>query len=210
MLVMDDGWFGHRNNDDSSLGDWKVNTDKIKGGLKYLVDEVNKIGLEFGIWFEPEMISPDSELYRAHPEWAIRIEGTESSTQSRQPVCARSYHESGGKRLCIRIRWQRSFSSARIADVKWDMNRQLRRPWQQLSVSRFAAGRAVPSRYVLGPIYELQERLDHGVSRSATGKLLRRRCKILTPGMLILLVRRSGAQMIQMQLSVCLFRRELH
>ena len=52
MLVMDDGWFGHRNNDDSSLGDWEVNTDKIKGGLKYLVDEVNNIGLEFGIWFE--------------------------------------------------------------------------------------------------------------------------------------------------------------
>ena len=56
MLVMDDGWFGVRNSDNCSLGDWKVNTDKITGGLKHLVDEVNKIGLEFGIWFEPEMI----------------------------------------------------------------------------------------------------------------------------------------------------------
>ena len=83
MLVMDDGWFGVRNSDNCSLGDWKVNTDKITGGLKHLVDEVNKIGLEFGIWFEPEMISPNSDLYRAHPEWAIQIPGREA-TQSRQ------------------------------------------------------------------------------------------------------------------------------
>lgn len=73
MLVMDDGWFGHRNDDKSSLGDWFVNEDKIKGGLKHLVDEVNKLGLKFGIWFEPEMISPDSELYKAHPDWCIHI-----------------------------------------------------------------------------------------------------------------------------------------
>ena len=70
MLVMDDGWFGHRNDDSTSLGDWFVNEDKIKGGLKYLVDEVNKLGMKFGIWFEPEMISPDSKLYEKHPEWA--------------------------------------------------------------------------------------------------------------------------------------------
>ena len=60
MLVMDDGWFGHRNDDNTSLGDWSVNEEKLPGGLKVLVDEVNKIGLKFGIWFEPEMISPDS------------------------------------------------------------------------------------------------------------------------------------------------------
>ena len=69
MLVMDDGWFGKRNFDDCALGDWQVNEEKLKGGLKYLVDEVNKLGMKFGIWFEPEMISPDSELYkigRAH------------------------------------------------------------------------------------------------------------------------------------------------
>ena len=75
MLVMDDGWFGKRNSDNCSLGDWTVNTEKITGGLKYLVDEVNKIGLAFGIWFEPEMISPDSELYRKHPDWAIADPG---------------------------------------------------------------------------------------------------------------------------------------
>lgn len=75
MLVMDDGWFGHRNDDNSSLGDWQVNESKLNGGLKYLVDEVNKLGMKFGIWFEPEMISPDSDLYRAHPDWAIAIPG---------------------------------------------------------------------------------------------------------------------------------------
>ncbi len=83
MLVMDDGWFGHRNTDNSSLGDWFVNEKKITGGLKHLVEEVNKIGLKFGIWFEPEMISPDSELYKVHPEWAIHIQGREA-TQIRQ------------------------------------------------------------------------------------------------------------------------------
>ncbi len=71
---MGGGWFGKRNFDDNSLGDWIVNEEKIKGGLKKLVDQVNEIGLEFGIWFEPEMISPDSELYRAHPDWALQID----------------------------------------------------------------------------------------------------------------------------------------
>ena len=122
MLVMDDGWFGVRNSDNCSLGDWKVNTDKITGGLKHLVDEVNKIGLEFGIWFEPEMISPNSDLYRMHPEWAIQIQGREA-TQSRQqyvldlsrPEVLDYVYESVASIL----------RSANIVYVKWDMNRQL-------------------------------------------------------------------------------------
>ena len=75
MLVMDDGWFGHRNDDSTSLGDWKVNEQKLPGGLKLLVDRVNAMGIKFGIWFEPEMISPDSDLYREHPDWVISIPG---------------------------------------------------------------------------------------------------------------------------------------
>ena len=85
MLVMDDGWFGNRFDDNRALGDWVVNEEKLKGGLKYLVDEVNKLGMKFGIWFEPEMISPDSDLYRAHPDWAIAIGG-------RQPSLARNQY----------------------------------------------------------------------------------------------------------------------
>lgn len=77
MLVMDNGWFGHRNADNSSLGDWFVNENKIKEGLKALVERVNSLDMKFGIWFEPEIISPDSELYRAHPDWAIQVKGRE-------------------------------------------------------------------------------------------------------------------------------------
>ena len=153
MLVMDDGWFGVRNSDNCSLGDWKVNTDKIIGGLKYLVDEVNKIGLEFGIWFEPEMISPNSDLYRAHPEWAIQIQGREA-TQSRQqyvldlsrPEVLDYVYESVASIL----------RSANIVYVKWDMNRQL----SDLGSTYLGAEeqQELFHRYVLG-VYALQERL---------------------------------------------------
>lgn len=153
MLVMDDGWFGERNSDDCSLGDWTVNEKKIVGGLKNLVDEVNKIGLKFGIWFEPEMISPNSELYRKHPEWAIHIEGREA-TQSRQqyvldlsnPEVVDYAYESVAKIL----------RSANIAYVKWDMNRQL------CDIGSVYLNKDSQQelfhRYVLG-VYRMQERL---------------------------------------------------
>ncbi len=153
MLVMDDGWFGKRNSDDCSLGDWKVNETKITGGLKNLVDQVNEIGLEFGIWFEPEMISPDSDLYRTHPDWAIHIKGREA-TQSRQqyvldlsnPEVREHAYESVASIL----------RSANISYVKWDMNRQL----TDLGSSYLDADsqQELYHRYVLG-VYELQERL---------------------------------------------------
>ena len=79
MLVMDDGWFGERSSDSSSLGDWFVNEQKIRCGLPALVKKVNELGLKFGIWFEPEMISPVSRLYEQHPEWCLRTPGREMS-----------------------------------------------------------------------------------------------------------------------------------
>ncbi len=91
MLVMDDGWFGKRNKDGSALGDWEVNEEKIKGGLQNLVDKVNGIGLEFGLWVEPEMISPDSNLYREHPEWAIKIPGR--AKRPKPPPVKSGYHQ---------------------------------------------------------------------------------------------------------------------
>ena len=75
MLVLDDGWFGKRDSDTSGLGDWYVNEKKIKGGLANLISQINDLGMKFGIWFEPEMVSEDSDLYREHPEWAIKIPG---------------------------------------------------------------------------------------------------------------------------------------
>lgn len=153
MLVMDDGWFGKRNSDTCSLGDWIVNEEKIKGGLKYLVDEVKKIGLKFGIWIEPEMISPDSDLYRRHPEWAIHIEGRKA-TQGRQqyvldmsnPEVVDYAYESVANIL----------RSAPIDYVKWDMNRQL----SDLGSSYLSADsqQELFHRYVLG-VYQMQERL---------------------------------------------------
>lgn len=153
MLVMDDGWFGKRNSDNCSLGDWTVNEEKIQGGLKHLVEEVKKIGLKFGIWFEPEMISPDSDLYRRHPEWAIHIEGRKA-TQCRQqyvldlsnPEVVDYAYESVAKIL----------RSAPIDYVKWDMNRQL----SDLGSSYLDpdSQQELFHRYVLG-VYEMQDRL---------------------------------------------------
>ena len=96
MLVMDDGWFGARSSDNCALGDWQVNEEKLSGGLKYLVDEVNKLGMKFGIWFEPEMISPDSDLYRAHPDWAIAIPG-QSCNRIQTAVCTGSVQTGSGR-----------------------------------------------------------------------------------------------------------------
>ena len=122
MLVMDDGWFGHRSFDDSSLGDWYVNEEKLKGGLKPLVDEVNKFGMKFGIWFEPEMVSPDSDLFHAHPDWAIQIKG-------RVPGMARAQYVLDITRKEVRDHIMNSVEtilrSSNIEYVKWDMNRQL-------------------------------------------------------------------------------------
>lgn len=75
MLVLDDGWFGRRDDDNSGLGDWAVNEKKLGGTLPELVEKINARGLKFGIWIEPEMVNEDSDLFRAHPDWAFRIPG---------------------------------------------------------------------------------------------------------------------------------------
>ncbi|MCI8380927.1 MAG: alpha-galactosidase [Lachnospiraceae bacterium] len=153
MLVMDDGWFGKRNFDDNSLGDWIVNEEKIKGGLKKLVDQVNEIGLEFGIWFEPEMISPDSELYRAHPDWALQIDRREVSMCRNQYVLDLSRPEVVDY---VSEAVAEILRSANIRYVKWDMNRQLTdlgSVWLDREHHK-----ELFHRYVLG-VYELQERL---------------------------------------------------
>ena len=155
MLVMDDGWFGHRNDDSTSLGDWFVNEEKITGGLKYLVDEVNKLGLKFGIWMEPEMISPDSKLYKEHPDWAIAVKDRVGTLSRNQYVLDLSRKE---VRDCIYDKIHAILSSANIAYVKWDMNRQL----TDMGSLMLPADRQgeLAHRYVLG-VYEMQERLIH-------------------------------------------------
>ncbi len=153
MLVMDDGWFGKRSSDDSSLGDWVVNETKLVGGLPALVSKVNEIGLEFGIWFEPEMISPDSDLYRAHPDWAIQIQG-------RVPTQSRAQYVLDLSRKEIREYVYESVAkilrSANITYVKWDMNRQICDIGSSF-LDRESQDELL-HRYMLG-VYELQERL---------------------------------------------------
>ena len=153
MLVMDDGWFGNRCDDNRALGDWFVNEEKLKGGLKYLVDEVNKLGMKFGIWFEPEMISPDSELYRAHPDWAIAIPGRVASLCRNQYVLDLTRKEVRDYAYeCV----AKILRSANIEYVKWDMNRQL----SDIGSLELPADRMgeLYHRYVLA-VYEMQERL---------------------------------------------------
>lgn len=153
MLVMDDGWFGHRDSDNSSLGDWFVYEKKLKGGLKYLVDEVNKLGMKFGIWFEPEMISPDSELYKAHPDWAIQIKGRPLTLCREQYVLDYSRKE---VRDYVYGMMRKILDSANIEYIKWDMNRQL----TEVGSATLPADRQreLWHRYVLG-VYDLMDRL---------------------------------------------------
>ncbi|MGN1133289.1 MAG: alpha-galactosidase [Oscillospiraceae bacterium] len=153
MLVMDDGWFGHRNADNSSLGDWIVNENKIKGGLKYLVDEVNKMGMKFGIWFEPEMVSPDSKLYAEHPDWAIQVAGRDLTLCREQYVLDFSRKE---VRDYVYDMMKKILDSANIEYIKWDMNRQLTEVGSNaLPPER---QRELWHRYVLG-VYEVMDRL---------------------------------------------------
>lgn len=153
MLVMDDGWFGKRNSDNCSLGDWQVNNTKITGGLKDLVDKVNEIGLDFGIWFEPEMISPDSNLYQDHPDWAIQINGREA-TQSREQYVLDLSRQDVLDYVYDSVK--KILESANIKYVKWDMNRQL------CDLGSYCldqdSQQELFHRYVLG-VYALQERL---------------------------------------------------
>lgn len=120
LFVMDDGWFGERNDDRHSLGDWEVNRHKLPGGLKGICNKINALGMDFGIWVEPEMVNTDSRLYREHPEWAVDIPGqshSEGRNQRLLDLCNPEVRE------YIIESMTRVFSSADIAYVKWDMNR---------------------------------------------------------------------------------------
>ena len=122
MVVMDDGWFGKRNDDNSGLGDWYVNEEKLGGTLTKLIERVNAEGVKFGIWIEPEMVSEDSDLYREHPEWAITIPGRKPVRSRNQLVLDFSRKEVRDeifKRICAVL------DQGNVEYIKWDMNRSL-------------------------------------------------------------------------------------
>jgi alpha-galactosidase len=153
MLVIDDGWFGTRNDDNCALGDWVVNENKLKGGMKHLANEVNRMGMKLGLWFEPEMISPDSDLYRAHPDYAIKIPGRTGALARNQYVLDISRED---VRDAVYQSMFKILSEANIEYVKWDMNRALT-DLGSICLDEDRQGELY-HRYVLG-LYELQERL---------------------------------------------------
>ena len=153
MMVLDDGWFGKRDNDDAGLGDWYVNEEKLGCTLKELVDQVNDLGLMFGLWFEPEMISEDSDLYRRHPDWAMVVPG-------RNPIRGRNQLVLDMTRedvlSYIKERLFAIMDSANIQYIKWDMNRSVAAAYSSL-LPRERQGE-LRHRYVLG-LYHVMEAL---------------------------------------------------
>ena len=120
LFVLDDGWFGKRDDDHSSLGDWTVYKDKLPGGLKSLSDKIHELGMTFGLWVEPEMINEDSDLYREHPDYAVKVPGHEHSKGRDQLIL-----DLTGKEVQDNViaQMKEVFSSCRLEYVKWDMNR---------------------------------------------------------------------------------------
>lgn len=153
LLVMDDGWFGHRDSDNSSLGDWFVNEGKLKGGLTKLIERVNAEGVQFGIWYEPEMISEDSELYKAHPDWCVHVEGREQSPARQQFVIDMTRQD---VRDCIFNQMYDVLSKNNIAYLKWDYNRAITEPGSALLDARHS--KEFFHRFILGT-YELMDRI---------------------------------------------------
>ena len=153
LLVMDDGWFGHRDSDNSSLGDWFVNESKLKGGLTKLIKRVNAEGVQFGIWYEPEMISEDSELYKAHPDWCVHVEGREQSPARQQYVIDMTRQD---VRDCIFNQMYDVLSKNNIAYLKWDYNRAITEPASVMLDARHS--KEFFHRFILGT-YELMDRI---------------------------------------------------
>lgn len=120
LLVVDDGWFGKRNSDDRSLGDWEPNKSKFPDGLKPLADKINELGLDFGLWVEPEMVNVNSRLYQQHPEWVMAIKGRLHSEGRHQRILDLA-NPAVQDHLIKKM--SKLFSSANIRYVKWDMNR---------------------------------------------------------------------------------------
>lgn len=154
MLVMDDGWFGKRNDDTTSLGDWFVNEEKLKGGLGVLIDRVNALGLKFGIWYEPEMISPESELYKAHPDWCIHVPNREKSIARTQYVIDMSRKD---VRDNIYGQMKAVLSKYKIDYLKWDFNRNISEAGSALL--DYEHGEEIFHRFILGT-YEIMEKLN--------------------------------------------------
>lgn len=152
LLVLDDGWFGKRNSDNCSLGDWYVNKEKLPDGIGGLAEKVKEYGILFGLWFEPEMVSPDSDLYRAHPDWCIHIPGRER-TECRNQLTLDLSREDVCEYIIKTV--SQVLDEAAIGYVKWDMNRHM----SELGSAGLPPKRQkeMPHRYMLGLYHVMEE-----------------------------------------------------
>ncbi len=153
LMVLDDGWFGKRNSDNCSLGDWYADPQKLPAGIPSLAQKIKTLGMKFGLWFEPEMISEDSDLYRAHPDWCIHVNGRERTPGRWQLVLDLSREDVRDyvvKAICDVL------ASAPISYVKWDMNRNITEIGSDLLPAE--RQQELPHRYILG-VYDILERI---------------------------------------------------
>jgi alpha-galactosidase len=153
LFVMDDGWFGERNNDHAGLGDWYPNLQKFPHGLKPLIHYVNSLGMEFGLWFEPEMVNPDSNLYREHPDWVMNFFGRPRSEARHQLVLNMARND---VKEYIFDALDKMLSENNIKYIKWDMNRNFAEPgWPEVPVPE---QKEIWVKYVRN-VYEIMDRL---------------------------------------------------
>jgi alpha-galactosidase len=152
MMVLDDGWFGHRDSDNSSLGDWYVDKRKLPDGIGHLAEEVTKLDMKFGLWFEPEMISPDSNLYQTHPDWCLHVPERHRSLGRNQLVL--DYSREDVQKEVIKM-LSEILGNAPISYVKWDMNRNM----TEIGSAKLPYDRQAETahRYILGLYHVLEE-----------------------------------------------------
>ncbi len=154
LFVMDDGWFGARDNDTKGLGDWTANKKKLPQGIAGLAKKVNALGLDFGIWVEPEMVNVDSDLYRTHPEWTMEIPNKPHSESRNQRILDFANPEVVEY---MTKQMENVFSAGNIAYVKWDMNRIFSDVYSQYLPA--TKQKEVSHRYIMG-VYKMLESLN--------------------------------------------------
>ena len=155
-FVMDDGWFGQRKNDRAGLGDWYVNPQKFPHGLKPLIDKVHSLGMDFGLWVEPEMVNPDSDLYRKHPDWVLNFPGRPRSEMRNQLVLNLARPD---VRAYVFGFLDKLLTENDIAFLKWDYNRNWSEPgWDQLPPNEQKKVYVAFVRNVYGILAELEKR----------------------------------------------------
>lgn len=167
-FVLDDGWFGARNSDKAGLGDWAVNEQKLSGGLQTLIERCKRNGMRFGLWFEPECVNEDSDLYRAHPDWAIGKTGVEPCRHRNQLVLDFTRKEVVDH---IFAAVSNILSAYEISYVKWDFNRSISEFYSQTLGS---CQGAFAHKYMLG-VYDLAPKAYGGVSRRVFRRMRGRR-----------------------------------